>query len=122
MLSQEYMDNLTDEFSFLIDDDGDCIVIEVVNGWFKVIRDMCKEIKDYIDASEENFSDFKIEEIEWDDGRLRVWTENGNKDIEKIIEKYEDLSEVTCEECGSDGYKRDSGLNENIVLCDDCCS
>ena len=68
--------------------------------WYSFGEQMCKEIQDEIDG-------WMDEELEWFDisvkekyGELRIYFTITNDALEKITEKYEELSKHTCICCG----------------------
>ena len=68
----------------------------IPTGWKKAFGiQMCKEIKQYLKKSP-----FTIYDIKEKFGRLDISYTGGNKDIDKILMKYEYISERTCIICG----------------------
>ncbi len=70
-------------------------------GWWHAFGEqMCKEIQDKIgDWSEEEYNYFNIS-VKEKYGELRVYFTITNEALEKIAEKYENLSKYTCIYCG----------------------
>jgi ribosomal protein L37AE/L43A len=83
---------------------------EVSDGWFDLLYKMCTEIQ----ATGRDFTPVQIKQKY---GRLRVYYKMGDARVDEIVEKYEELSEFTCEECGNPGVYRKEQI---IVLCDKC--
>ena len=67
------------------------------DGWYKLVYDMCKELKDA-----EPPKDFVITDIYEKCGELRVHTKNGVMKTRVIIDEYNTLSLESCDECGKD--------------------
>ena len=95
---------------------------ECGSGWHELLRDMCKEIEEAY--KEKNLApDIEIYQISEKYGTLCVdyWP---STNIDKIIEKYEELSEFTCEKCGQPGIMREKkykfGESWFSVRSDDC--
>jgi len=64
---------------------------------------------------------FSVEQVKEKFGTLRFYTRNSTKEIDKLIDKAEVRSEMTCEVCGM--FTRESNLKgENWVynMCDTC--
>lgn len=67
------------------------------NGWFQILHDMCKNLKDY-DMLPDNFV---ITAVEEKCGDLEVWSKNGNNATRNIINKAKDEANIICDECGN---------------------
>lgn len=62
--------------------------------------------------------DITISQIKEKFGTLRFYIYGGSDAIDKLIDTAEDLSSVTCEQCGQSGELRDNGWL--FTLCDEC--
>jgi len=83
----------------------------VGNGWLGLVR-MC--IEELIDAGW-NKETCQVKEKF---GGLRFYVNAASDEQFRIITKYEDLSYVTCEDCGKPGKERPGGWIR--TLCNDC--
>jgi hypothetical protein len=79
-------------------------------GWYPLIDKFCQELKKLLEDKYPSYKtgkpSFEIVQIKEKYGSLRIYTNFTNDDIEALIEKYEDLSLKTCEECGRKGSPR----------------
>lgn len=80
--------------------------IDCGDGWYKLIYDMCKELK--VANLPANFVVTRIMEKY---GDLEVHTKNGTMQTRVIIDKYNTLSMELCDECGQD---------KDLQSCDKC--
>jgi len=92
-------------------------------GWYPLIDKFCQELKELLESKYPSYKtgkpSFEITQIKEKYGSLRIYTNFTNDDIEALIEKYEDLSLKTCEECGRKGSPRNiKGLI--YTLCNKC--
>jgi len=71
--------------------------IDCGDGWYSLVYDMCKELKDT--NPPDNFIITKIMEK---CGNLKVHTKNGTMPTRIILDKYNTLSMETCDACGND--------------------
>ena len=86
-------------------------------GWYEMLRSMCKEIEDAYKEKNKT-PDIEIHQIKEKYGTLRVYYAS-SINIRYIINKYEKLSETTCEECGQPGIMHDDN-GWFFVRCSDC--
>lgn len=96
-------------------------------GWRKAFGEqMCEELKEALDKCElsdkekEWYGDWYPIQIKEKYGSLRFYPSWSTEDIEKILLKYERLSEVTCIECGAPATKYTVGWIS--PYCDKCAS
>lgn len=87
--------------------------IEAPEGWYNLIDRLCSELEPYGVTCHQCKQKF---------GGLRFYVKYNRKEdykqVNQIISKYEELSEITCEVCGEfGGIKNDNGWL--TVLCDD---
>ena len=99
-----------DQFSFV-----QC-PLEIGNGWYELVYKMCVEIDDLY---EENIGKISILQIKEKYGIMRIVASTSNKELDDIIEKYEQLSKSTCEICGAEG-KLIKDVYWIKVRCEDC--
>ncbi|MCL2774313.1 MAG: hypothetical protein FWD71_13320 [Oscillospiraceae bacterium] len=84
---------------------------EFGEGWYELFEQMLVELQPY---------DINIIQAKEKYGSLRVYYSGQyDKEIDKIIEKYEKLSMTICEECGKSGNLR-TDLSWNQTLCNEC--
>ena len=75
----------------------------IEKGWRKCFGiQMCKEIKQALldNGGRKALKAYRINDIKEKYGSLRIDDSYGNKDVEKVIMKYEYISEHTCIKCG----------------------
>ncbi len=97
---------------------------ECGNGWFELLRELITSLK-YLDIQTRDYGDgegiaIKVEQIKEKYGTLRFYTNFTTDEIDVLVLKAENLSEVTCEGCGSPGILRNIN-NWLRVSCDRCC-
>ncbi|UMZ73020.1 hypothetical protein [Natranaerofaba carboxydovora] len=111
---------------YIEDDDREKLVIPIRcgDGWYELIKDMCDEIKAYLQDNPEKTEKFKIENISEKYGELRVCFRGVDieteKEIDKIVLYYDKLSKKICEECGCPGVLREKESGWLKTLCNDC--
>ncbi len=84
---------------------------EVNDGWLELIKNLIEEL---IAIG----WDKEIKQCKEKFASLRFYINNGNHDIFNIIEKYEDLSENTCEICGTTENVAIRGGGWLVALCE----
>lgn len=119
----ELESKLSDEFVFMRSTDphgyqklGSPMYCECGDGWYDIIWNLCYELKEHYVQSNVNPSGIVVQQIKEKFGQLRFyvgWMIDGSHEI---IEKYEKLSESTCEVCGDKGELRTDKWVQ--VLCD----
>ena len=124
-MREELEQKLMDDFPFMevksfVDGErlGCPIICECQDGWFKLIYSMCKEIDELYKAKGKDVNELNIEQIKEKFGRLRIYMGNYIEGVNEIIERYERLSENTCERCGKLGEIR--GKSWVQTLCNEC--
>ena len=96
------------------------VYCECHDGWFQLIYDCCKEIKE---SYEKNGYDITIDtimpfQIKEKYGTLNMYF-NCSEEAHNIVSKYEDMSETVCEFCGDTGILRNmNGWYK--TLCENC--
>ena len=85
-------------------------------GFHELIYRMCVEITELY---EDNIDKISILEIKEKFGGLRVTPSTSNKELDDIIEEYEQLSKSTCEICGAEGKLIKDGYWIK-VRCEEC--
>jgi hypothetical protein len=79
------------------------LFIECGNGWYTIIDNMFEEIYQIYKSNKKEVSKLHVLQIKEKFGQLRVYMAGFNDDIEEIINRYEDISKITCEACGEIG-------------------
>lgn len=69
------------------------------DGWFQLIWNLCEEIEAALKS--DPVEGFKVEQVKEKFGSLRFYVSDENPRIEHAIKQAGELSEVTCENCGS---------------------
>lgn len=106
-------DKILDDFSFVV------CPLECGEGWFELIYNLCKDIKDVLDSDCEFAKDFIVMQIKEKWGLLEFYPSFTTEKIDDLITEVHDKSEYTCEICGSEkGILRVNGYICNY--CDDC--
>ena len=87
--------------------------ISIGKGWFNLIRNLCQDIDDFFGYDMgHSIKGFKWVQIKEKFGTLRAYYDvkklegQGSEKLREIINKYEKLSAITCEECGDVGELR----------------
>lgn len=142
-MKKELQNRLAEEFPFMRckpeEAIGDfyCIVdIDVGDGWYGLLYDMCKEITEVLETEGESVN-LVVEQIKEKFGGLRFYfhlnrekqeslhllpgEDRVYEEIFNIAEKYEDRSWDVCEICGCGGTLR-RDLIWMSTLCDKCYS
>lgn len=91
--------------------------VEIPTGWYNLILDMMAEIAQWQQANS-NVS-IVITQIKEKFATLRVYYKPVVPIIEQIIQKYSELSVITCNKCGKTG-KVDYDCAWWNVKCDEC--
>ena len=94
---------------------------DMPDGWRKAFGEqMCEEIYQALlkNGGKEAVNKYRIIQIKEKWGYLHWYDSNGNTEINKIIRKYEDISEKTCITCGKPATKISLGWIS--PYCDDC--
>jgi len=111
---------LIERFKFLMppEDKNESLIpsrgIEVGDGWFDLIWEMCEIIEPLVDKN------FYFTQIKEKFGGLRVYTTEAPTEVYEILDEYEDKSYNICEECGKDGKRKKSITGWISTLCDKC--
>lgn len=103
-----------------IDDLYAAFGIECGDGWYEVIRGLCRDITDAYEQAGLPV-DVQIFQIKEKYGTLRFYQSCCKEMydiVEDLISKWEDVSEVTCEVCGKPGVIYDKGWV--MVRCEEC--
>ena len=94
---------------------------DMPDGWRKAFGEqMCEEIYQALlkNGGEEAVNKYRIIQIKEKWGYLHWYDSNGNAEINKVIRKYEDISEKTCITCGKPATKISLGWIS--PYCDNC--
>jgi hypothetical protein len=103
--------SIIDEFSDLF---SDSTYFDVGDGWYDLIRSLCKEIKKL-----PRRRTCKIQEVKSKFAELRVYAGPSSKEMLALIDKYSIESRKICETCGSPG-RVNTQNGWMTVLCDVC--
>ena len=96
------------------DIDLEMLYFECNEGWNKLIYSALKEISQ-LDTT----NSIRILQIKEKFGTLRIYTNHVTDEIDDVINKYEQLSSVTCEVCGKPGKCGNTG-GLIKTLCKEC--
>lgn len=81
-----------------------CWGFECGDGWFELIKNLSKELYAYTEKTGAELPE--VMQVKEKYGTLRYYIMFGTKEQYKIIDKWCDLSETTCEETGEPGKLR----------------
>ena len=98
-----------------------CELDDMPDGWRKAFGEqMCEEIYQALlnDPRPDALEDYRIIQIKEKFGSLSWLDAHGNREIDRIIEKYEDIAEHTCCKCGKPATKISLGWIR--PFCDEC--
>jgi hypothetical protein len=84
----------------------------VGKGWFQLLMDLSIKLE-----AMEGIADIRVVQVKEKYGGLRFYLSSGTDEMFAAINKAEDLSYETCEECGEPGKIREGGWVS--VLCDE---
>lgn len=90
---------------------------EFKNGWYKLVDELLEEIEKIIQPDDELFSVFQIKEKF---AGLRFYVENGNEEINELINQAEAKSYSICEFCGSEDNINIRKSSWWVASCDTC--
>lgn len=89
--------------------------IECDNGWFDLLRDCIEKIKK---ISEKSGVVPTVSQIKEKYGTLRFYIYSATDEMRDVIDQVERASAKICEQCGSNGSRRDDGWI--YTMCDNC--
>ena len=92
--------------------------LECGPGWYDLIDKLCTNIQRHIDAG--NFEQIHASQVKEKFGGLRFYIGYGDEYIMDIVEKAEDMSYNTCEECGSTDASQTATSGWISTLCEKC--
>lgn len=97
--------------------DTNSTYVEVPKGWYPLLDAMFEEIEAEIAQDDANW--IALDQVKEKYGTLRVYFTGGNDKIDKIVERYEERSAITCERCaGEDASQNLEGWVR--TLCPSC--
>ena len=81
--------------------------VETEDGWFSIIYAMSKTIHLHLKKLKDAGRplDFEFAQIKEKFATLRVYDNGGNEFIDGVISTAENLSSITCELCGKEGFR-----------------
>ena len=88
------------------------------DGWFNIIENLSAKIQTYCDEKKSQGEDFQVVAVQVKEkfGGLRIYTDYGNVELDKVIHDVGIESVTTCEQCGIAGKIR--GDSWYKTLCD----
>lgn len=81
--------------------------IQCGDGWYELIRSLCKEIQEYSERTGEQVVAIQVKEKF---GGLRVYTSDYSDELRAILSKYERQSFSVCEVTGEPGVLCVNGI------------
>jgi len=81
-----------------------CWGFECCDGWFEIIKNLSEELYAYTERTGARLPE--VTQVKEKYGTLRYYIMHGTEEQYKIIDKWCDLSETTCEETGKPGKLR----------------
>lgn len=120
-MKKELQDKIINDFPELFS--NSFYEIETKDGWYNIIYDLCKEIKNYCEGNDLSFPN--IIKIKQNFASIRFYINYNVKEIKhmdniyKLINNTEQISEKTCENCGKSGKIRNYNGYYH-VKCDKC--
>ena len=93
---------------------------DMPDGWnYSFGEQMCEEILQALIKNNINPNDYHVIQVKEKYGTLRWYDSGGCKDIDDIIDKYEEISEKICQSCGK---KKAKYMTNGWIgfFCEDC--
>ena len=88
------------------------------DGWYQLIADMMDELEPLAqDMKRLSGKEPKLAWIETHHATMQVVMDDIGKDMDEVIERYQDASESVCENCGQTGRPQGKWVE---ILCDEC--
>jgi hypothetical protein len=73
-------------------------------GWYPLIEELCCKIEKVLNnAGIKDIEEFEVFQVKEKFGSLRFYHNSLNKEIDDLVEEYEEKSATTCEVCGEKG-------------------
>lgn len=94
------------------------IYLEILDGWFDLLWDLCLKIREEINKS--NLKDFKFTQIKEKFALLNVYCYGENEYIRKLISEVLLKSGKICENCGTKENVTKEGKWWIKTFCKDC--
>lgn len=115
-MTEDFKEVLDSEFPFMAE-----VGLECGEGWYPLIRELCREITAAYEAAGKP-ADIVVSQVKEKYGELCFYfdcrCQGLRTEIEKIVEKYEEMSGCVCEVCGAPGSLR-TDLQWIQTLCDE---
>jgi len=89
--------------------------LECGDGWYRILERLCEDI-----MAEGPPDNFKATQVKEKFGTLRFYCYGATKEIYEAIDRAEEASESTCENCGSTGAELRTDRGWLKTLCDGC--
>lgn len=80
-----------------------CWGLEIGDGWYCIINELCFKIEQYFRKNPDLRSQFAFTQVKEKFGTLRVYYHGGDDTIDSYVDKAEQDSAITCETCGKIG-------------------
>lgn len=94
------------------------VMFDIGPGWMNIVEDFCKKAEKRV-AAQTHPEEFYITQITSSFGTLLIRMSQKTPKMHELLEKAEDLSEVTCDTCGEPGEIQNKyGILQ--VICNDC--
>ena len=94
-----------------------CWGFECGDGWFAPVYKMSKLLTQY---RKDSGIDIQICQLKEKFGELRVYVDNGDAEVSRIIQEAESACDVTCETCGKPREVCCVEYGWCYALCDEC--
>ena len=95
-----------------------CWGIEVGDGWYGIIDELCERIQTHCDNN--GYDEVRFSQIKEKYGTLRVYVNFGSDEIYDYIDEAQERSSHVCEVCGSKRGKIRTDLGWLSVRCKKC--
>ncbi|MDA8215926.1 MAG: hypothetical protein M0Z64_11725 [Nitrospiraceae bacterium] len=100
---------LQNKYEFLkaksIQEDLMAFGFECGDGWVPILEELFAKIDEVV--KRDKIENFKVVQVKEKFGGLRVYTHNGNDEIQNLIREAEKVAGMTCEDCGQLGINRE---------------
>lgn len=93
----------------------ECFINEVHSGWYGILHSLVEKLNSLGWDSET----MQVAQVKEKFGALRFYADGVTKEMAKAISETENLSEIVCEHCGSEGRLRNTG-GWYLTLCEGC--
>jgi len=91
-----------------------CWGLEVGDGWYDLIYDVCKKIQPLVSP------EFRFTQVKEKYGQLEMYTYNASDEISDIIDEASEKSLTVCEKCAEEGKLIENESHWFRVRCNKC--